>query len=115
MTRSGQGPSHPLDRYLVEVIRPPTGSIDVVALAERARSVAAGSDPARPVRFIRAVAVPEDGSCLLLFEGRQRAHVKAAATLAGIGVQRLIRVIRIAPGDPPHRPNDQRHDERSRQ
>lgn len=95
MTRTEHGTAPAPGRFMVEVTRPRAGSIDVAALSDRARDAARQSDPARPVRFVRAVAVPEDGSCLLVFEGPGRADVEAVATTAGVSVRNITRVIAI--------------------
>jgi hypothetical protein len=41
------------------------------------------------MRFLRAIAMPEDGSCLLLFEAAARSGVEAALRLARIDQRRV--------------------------
>lgn len=71
-------------RFLVE-LRPTTVSFDEVeAISRRAFAVAlelAGRGLA--IRFVRAVAVPEDGTCLLIWDGRSRLEVRAALRAMG--------------------------------
>jgi hypothetical protein len=84
-------------RFLVELRAPALGFHDVAELARRARSAAdeagAGGSAAR---FVRAVSVPEDGACLLVFEAHDQAVVEDAARLAFGEVARVSPVIVVS-------------------
>jgi hypothetical protein len=80
--------------YLVELHRPALGWSDLEALTGRARAAAAelrgaGSE----VRFLRAVFVPEDGTCFLLFEAESRDAVRRAAAAAGVDLARFVETL----------------------
>ena len=85
-------------RYLVELARPEAGWQDVQALASRARAAAAElTRTGSAVRFLRAIYLPEDDSCALLFEGPSAEAVRAAGRLAGTEV---VRATAAESGDP---------------
>jgi hypothetical protein len=73
----------PSRRYLVEL---PVGAgyEDVAALAARARSDASARGARGSARFLRAIAVPDDSLCLLLYEAGSRVAVAAAVRRLGI-------------------------------
>lgn len=86
----------PATRFVVEVARSQLSYQDVGALVDRARTAAARAIPSHgPVRFVRAVAVPEDGSCLLVFEAADPADVEAVARAALIDVDRVASPITV--------------------
>ena len=86
----------PVTRFVVEVARSRLSYQDVGALVDRARAAAARAIPPHgPVRFVRAVAVPEDGSCLLVFEAADPADVLAVARAALIVVDRVTSPITV--------------------
>lgn len=70
-------------RYLVEL---PVGAgyEDVAALAARARSDASARGARGSARFLRAIAVPDDSLCLLLYEAGSRVAVAAAVRRLGL-------------------------------
>jgi hypothetical protein len=58
------------DRYLVELAPPPGGWEDLQRLTARARDEAETlSRHGSPVRFLRSIYLPEDDTCLFLYEG----------------------------------------------
>jgi hypothetical protein len=68
----------------------PGGANVLAASGERARAAAellAGEGT--PVRWVRSVYVPEDGSCFLVLEGASRAAVAEAGRRAGLDVVRI--------------------------
>jgi hypothetical protein len=80
-----QQDSRRLRPFLVEL---PAGGLDVRALVERAGAGGAhnrdGSNNGRP-RFLRAIYVPDDGRCFLLYEGESAQAVAQAAIESGLG------------------------------
>ena len=68
------------DYHLIELRRPDHGWHELQALSARARSAAerVNSDEL-PVRFLRAIFIPDDETCFHLFEGTAAA---VAATLS---------------------------------
>lgn len=74
--------------YLVELRG---GVTDLAAAGERARSAAeALAREGTAVRWVRSVYVPEDESCLLLFEARTPDAVRRAGRRAGLEYERLV-------------------------
>jgi hypothetical protein len=85
-----------LDRYLVEVRRPELGWPELAAVAGRAREAAGRlTRLGRPVQFLRCVYVPEDGTCVFLYEGRSAADVRLAAEALGMAVDRVAETVRV--------------------
>jgi hypothetical protein len=77
-------------RYLVELPRPRRGWEEIQSLTATARAAAEGTD----ARLLRSVFVPEDGHCLLVYEGVSRAAVARAARRAGIRIGRVSAALR---------------------
>jgi hypothetical protein len=70
----------PARYHLMEVQRPPAGWHELQALAEKARAAATEIDSEdEPVRFLRAIFLPEDGTCFHLFEGTDAAVAEASS------------------------------------
>lgn len=66
--------------HLIEVRRPPEGWGELQALAAKAREAATEIDSEEdPVRFLRAIFLPEDGTCFHLFEGTDAAVAEASS------------------------------------
>ena len=73
------------NRYLVELIPAENGYADIRALSDRARSAAGDlSRKGRPIRFLRSLFVPEDGTCYLLFESESMQAVLEAGRIAAL-------------------------------
>jgi hypothetical protein len=86
-----------LHRYLVELQRPSLGWPELDAIAAGARQAAGElTRLGRPVRFLRSVYVPEDGSCLLVYEARSASDVRSAAESVGVGVERVAEALHTA-------------------
>jgi hypothetical protein len=76
--------------HLMEVRRPPEGWRELEALAAKAREAAAAIDSEdAPVRFLRAIFLPEDGTCFHLFEGTDAA-VAEASSRASAAYRRVV-------------------------
>jgi len=78
-------------RYLVECYLPGIGNGGRADLAARARAAARelqaeGAD----VRCLRAISVPSDEACLLVYEGTSMEQVRAAIVRARIEVERIV-------------------------
>jgi hypothetical protein len=85
-----------LERFLVEVRRPRQGWSDLVSDLERARGAAARlTSEGRPVQLLRSVFVPDDGTCVFLYEGRSAADVRAAAESLGLDVERVSETLQV--------------------
>ena len=85
-----------LQRYTVELSRPPDGWADLDRVAARARRAAArSSGNGTTVRLLRSVFVPEDETCLFVYEASSVEAVRAAARRADLvctGVRRTLRL-----------------------
>jgi len=85
-----------LRRYTVELSRPPGGWADLQKLADRARSAASRSSrQGSPVRLLRSVFVPEDETCLFVYEASSLGAVRAAARSADLICTRVRRTLRL--------------------
>ena len=92
--------SAPLGRFLVELTPAETGIDDIQALAARSR--AACRDLTRqgmPVRFLRSVFLPDDGTCLLLFDATSAAAVEEAGRRAELHAGPVSELARPAVAD----------------
>jgi hypothetical protein len=75
-----------VERYVVELTPAQTRADDIQSICARSRSACRDlSTTDTPVRFLRSVFVPEDGSCFLLFEAVSALAVLEASRLAGLG------------------------------
>lgn len=86
-----------LGRFLVELAHAADGYGDIRALAERVQS--ASRDLTRQgtiVRFLRSVYLPEDGTCLLLFDASSAEVVAEAGRRASLRVGPVCEVTRVA-------------------
>lgn len=89
-----------LTRYLVE-LAPPAGGwgeLEVVTARARAGAEELAAEGA-PVRFLRAIFVPEDESCCFLYEARSIEVVVEAGRRATLAIQRVRESIRLGKGD----------------
>lgn len=84
-----------LSRFLVELVPARDGFDDIQAVTARSRAAcrdlaAQGTD----VRFLRTVFLPEDGTCLLLFDAPSAGAVEEASRRASLGVGPISEVVR---------------------
>jgi len=80
-------------RYLVECYLPAVGNGRLADLAARARAAARelqseGAD----VRCLRAISVPADEACLLLYEGASIEQIREATARARIEIERIVEI-----------------------
>ena len=76
--------------YLLELYIARGDPATVADAAERARAAAADvSEMGSPVRYVRAIFVPEDETCFLLWEACSVEAVREAARRAGLGSERI--------------------------
>ena len=85
--RLGDRTSH----YLVELEMPEAGWSDVDLLIRRAREATAS--PAGDARFVRAIFVPEDSTCFLLYAASSAQAAAQAAIGIDMGVERVSEVV----------------------
>ena len=72
-----------MSEFIVEVYVPRTGAIGTAAV----RAAAEAHTP--PVRYVRAILVPEDETCFLLFEATSIDDVRAVVTRAAVPFERI--------------------------
>ena len=77
-------------RYLIELRSPDGGFLDINELASRSRAACRElTAEGTPMRFLRSVFVPEDGSCLLVLEAASAESVRGAMRRAGLPSRRI--------------------------
>ena len=85
-----------LDRYLVELHPPAVGWVELQGVAAQARAAAEQlSVEGTPVRFLRSIFVPEDGSCFFLYEGPSADAVGEAGRRAALAVERVVEAVHV--------------------
>jgi hypothetical protein len=72
-----------VSEFIVEVYVPRTGAIGTAGV----RAAAAAHTP--PVRYLRAILVPEDETCYLLFCADSVEDVRAVVTRAAVPFERI--------------------------
>ena len=94
------GALRPLSRYLVELTPARNGFDDIQALAAQSRAACRElTRQGTPVRFLRSVFVPEDGTCFLLFEAATAGVVEELGRRAALRVGPASEALRPAPPD----------------
>ena len=77
--------------YLVEIYLPRSRPQHAHATAGRARAAAEElSDEGLPVRYVRALFLPADETCFLLFEAASVVAVEAVSRRARLGGARIV-------------------------
>jgi hypothetical protein len=85
-------------RYLVELRRPGRDGLELEELTARTRAATAALTRAgTPVRFLRAIFVPEDETCFFLLEAQSRDAVEQAARRAELATARTVESLRVGP------------------
>lgn len=80
-----------LSRFLLELERPQLRASEIQALGARSRVVTRElRSEGSTVRFLRAIYVPEDGRCFLLFEGGSASDVDLVADRVGLAFSGLV-------------------------
>jgi hypothetical protein len=79
-------PEFLVEQYIASTDAPAVG----LALERARRGAAAVSTERCPVRCLRAIVVPEDETCLLLFEAQRASAVRAAAQAAGLRADHVV-------------------------
>ena len=72
-----------MPEFIVEVYVPRTGAIGTASL----RAATEAHTP--PVRYLRAILVPEDETCYLLFDAASAGDVRAVVTRARVPFERI--------------------------
>jgi hypothetical protein len=87
---NAHGGSTKLGRYLLELAPRQTSYEDIRSLAERTRRACAEiTHDDVTVRLLRSVFVPEDGTCLLVFDATSAPAVAEAGRRAALPATRL--------------------------
>ena len=105
MRGSGRGPSFPaidtLAYYTLELARPAGGWGRLQQLSAQARQASEQMrDAGVPVRFMRAIFVPEDDACLYLYEAASAEDVREAARLAELAFENVVESVNDPKGLP---------------
>jgi hypothetical protein len=88
-----------MPEYLVEVYVPRSGATDLREAVARARASAQQvSAEGMPVRYVRAIFVPEDETCFHVFEASTTEAVHAASERAAFPAQRIVQSVGMRPG-----------------
>jgi flagellar biosynthesis/type III secretory pathway ATPase len=81
-------------RFLVELLPADTGYDDIRLIGERCREACERLErDGTSVRLLRSVFVPQDGSCLLVYEAESARAVADAVARADIGATRVVEAI----------------------
>jgi len=90
-----------LSRFLVELERPELLGVEIKALADRSRAVAAEMrGEGASLRYLRTIYVPEDGRCFLLFEGGSAVEVGEAGRRAGLAPSAVVEALKLEASAP---------------
>jgi hypothetical protein len=100
-----------MPEFLAETYAPRgNGGTPAPSAADLARAAGQASGPQGPVRFLGAVAVPEEETCFWLYQAPSAAAVRAAMTAAGLRPERITPAAPIRPPAPaPGLPGTGRH------
>ena len=86
-----------MPNYLVERYRSRSDPDSLRAVADRLVAGARSAAPLGYVRYVYTIFVPEDETCLHLFEADSEADVRAVARQAGLEVDRLLEAEQVEP------------------
>jgi Nickel responsive protein SCO4226-like len=86
--------------YLLELYVSREDPCAVASGAERARTAAEElTEEGTPVRYVRAIFVPEDETCFFLYEAGSVEAVREAARRAGLGSERVTEALGARQGE----------------
>jgi hypothetical protein len=89
--------------YMVELERPEGGWGQLPQMSTHARQVSEQMKrEGIRVRFLRSIFVPEDESCLCLYEAASPDAVRQAARRAGLAIERVSKAFTEEKGTPEH-------------
>ena len=88
-----------MPNYLVERYRSRSDPDSLRAVADRLVAGSRSVAPRGHVRYVHTIFVPEDETCLHLFEADSEADVRAVARQAGLEVDRLLQAERVEPSE----------------
>jgi hypothetical protein len=72
-----------LSRFLMELVPAQAGFDDIQSVSDRSRAACEEMTvESKPIRLLRSLFLPEDGSCFLLFEAASASNVEEAARRA---------------------------------
>jgi hypothetical protein len=86
-----------MPNFMVERYRSRSDSDSLRGIAERLAAGARLASPGASVRYVHTIFLPEDETCLHLFEAESEADVRAVARRACIEVDRLVAVEHVEP------------------
>ena len=90
-----------MPKFLAETCAPRGApGTPVPSAADLARAAGQASGPQGPVRFLGAIAVPEEETCFWLYQAPSAAAVRAAMTAAGLRPERITPAVPIRPPPP---------------
>ena len=75
-----------MSEFIVEVYVPRSGALGTAGVRRAAEEEARGGTP---VRYLRAILVPEDETCYLLFDAESVDDVRAVVTRAAVPFERI--------------------------
>jgi hypothetical protein len=76
-----------VSEFIVEVYVPRTGALATAGVCR------AAGEHSPPVRYLRAILVPEDETCYLLFDAASADDVRAVVTRAAVPFERICTAI----------------------
>ena len=90
-----------MPEFLAETYTPrPAPGTPAPRAADIARAAQQVSGHGAPVRFLGAVAVPEEETCFWLYQAPTAAAVRAAMTAAGLRPERITQAVALRPPTP---------------
>jgi hypothetical protein len=84
-----------MPNYVVELYRSRSDSDSLRAAADRLAAGARNASRQGSVRYLHTIFLPEDETCLHLFEADSEADVRAVARRAGLDVDRVVQAEQV--------------------
>jgi hypothetical protein len=88
-----------MPNYVVERYRSRSDPDSLRAMADRLAAGARSEASHGHIRYVHTIFVPEDETCLHLFEADSEAEVRAVARQAGIDIDRIVPAEQIGPSE----------------